>query len=497
MSRLVSTAAVLVALAGATFAQQPNPAGSIATENARLSAQVADGAKALERVTAELEALRKAKGDLDESMQRIERRAQVHALGREFAQTLIERRRELPARERFAAGRDARARLLAATSDANVRVERELGELADRDPAALGTQRDLLARLAEIQQTLLKTLREADAAARDLEKHTQAARATLTRLLFWIPAPPSTQTASELVPALAWTASPANWRAAGAVLREAIARQPFWPAIALLAAVLLVAFRGRLQLALVALAPAAVTFERYRFRHVATALAITLALAAPGPIVLRTAATLLGSVPHAQPFPHALGDALAGTALLLLALSAFAWLLDRRGVAVGHFGWDEASLGFVARALRKFTAFFVPLIFIGALNGLDHAPFANRESLGRLAFSVAMIVLAAFLAHLFRTQEPADAAVRRARTAQLGGPVPCGLVRGAGRSPARGRGARRRRLPRGRLLLFRDDGANPLSRPGRGDALRPDGAVGAGPALAPRPAAGRGGRVRG
>ena len=327
--RLVSTAAVLMALAGASFAQQPDAASSIAAENARLSAQVADGAKALERVTAELEALRKAKGDLDESMQRIEGRAQVHALGREFAQMLIEQRRELPAPERFAAGRDARARLLAATSDANVRVERELGELADLDAAAarrlaaaqpagsqaqrqpvdaaafaaaLGAQRDLLARLAEVQQTLVKTLREADEAARDLQKHTQAARAKLTRLLFWIPAPPSTQTASELVPALAWTISPANWSAAGAVLGEAIARQPFWPAIALLAAVMLFAFRGRLQRALVSLAPAAVTYERYRFRHVATALAMTLALAAPGPIVLWTAATLLGLRPMPSRF---------------------------------------------------------------------------------------------------------------------------------------------------------------------------------------------------
>ena len=431
--RLVSTASVLMALAGASFAQQPDVASSIAAENARLSAQVADGAKALERVSAELEALRKAKDDLAESMQQIEGRAQVHALGREFAQMLIEQRRELPAPERFAAGREARARLLAATSDANVRVERERRGLADLDAAAarrlaaaqpagsqvqrqpvdaaafaaaLGTQRDLLARLAELQQTLVKTLREADAAARDLEKQSQAARAKLTRHLFWIPAPPSTQTVSELVPALAWTVSPANWGAAGTVLGEAIARQPFWPAIALFTAVLLFAFRRQLQRALVSLTPAAVTYEHYRFRHVATALAITLALAAPGPIVLWTAATLLGSAPGAPPFPQVLADALAGISMLLLALSAFAWLLDRRGVAVGHFGWDESSLGFAARALRRFTALFVPLMFIGALNGLDHAPFANRESLGRLAFSVGMIVLAAFLAHLFRRKNP-------------------------------------------------------------------------------------------
>ena len=270
VSRLGSTAAVLVALAGASLAQQPDAAEGIAAENARLSAQIADGAKALERVTAELEALRKAKGDLDESMQRIERRAQVHALGREFAQTLIERRRVLPAPERFAAAREARARLLAATSDANVRVERELGELrwtAIRPRARRHAARPRSPGSPRLQQALVKTLREADAAERDLEQHGQAARATLTRLLFWIPAPPSTQTASELVPALAWTVSPANWRAAGAVLREAIARQPFWPALALLAAVLLVAFRGRLQRTLVSLAPAAVTYERYRIGH--------------------------------------------------------------------------------------------------------------------------------------------------------------------------------------------------------------------------------------
>ena len=75
-------------------------------------------------------------------------------------------------------------------------------------------------------------------------------------------------------------------------------------------------------------------------------------------------------------------------------------------MAVRHFGWDEVSLSAAARGLRRFAAVFVPLCFVAALNGLDHAPFANRESLARLAFSLAMITLALFLMRLFRAGSP-------------------------------------------------------------------------------------------
>jgi hypothetical protein len=64
-------------------------------------------------------------------------------------------------------------------------------------------------------------------------------------------------------------------------------------------------------------------------------------------------------------------------------------------MAVGHFGWDEAAAGFAVRVLRRFMVFFVPLIFVATLNSGDYAPFANRESLGRLMFNLAMIAVAA------------------------------------------------------------------------------------------------------
>jgi potassium efflux system protein len=425
--------AVLVAApAWASFAQQPDAVSSIAAENAVLTARIADGTSALDRTLADLARLRKSKDALEASMQRIEHSTQVHTRGGELARTVIERLRVLPKPRQFTAERHDRRRMLKATSDANLRTERASSELSDLDAAVarrlavaqppvpeaqrsqveaavrerLAEQRDLLTRLDELQQKLMQALREASGAERDLQRRSRAARAELNRLLFWTPVPPGTRTATELAQSLAWTSSPANWRAAGAILRDEVARGPFWPAVAVLVAAGLYAGRRRLQRGLVSLAPSAVTHERYRIGHALAALAITLALAAPGPIAMWTAGTLLGSAPDTQPFAQALGDALVRVAPLVLALSALAWLLDRRGVAVSYFGWDEASLTFAGRALRRFAVLFVPLMFIAALNGLEHAPYANRESLGRLAFNLAMIILAVLLVVLFRRRSP-------------------------------------------------------------------------------------------
>lgn len=429
---LAAFAVLVVAPAGPGFAQQPDVASSIAAENAVLSAQIAEGTAVLDRALADLARLRKSKDDLQETVHRIEQSAKVHTPGGEFARMVVEQMRAVPEPRRFARALADSGRMLEATSDANLRTARALRALGDVDAeiarrlaaaqppvpeaerpraeaamrALLAEQRGLLTRLDELQQKLMQTLREARGAARDLQQRSRAARVELAQLLFWVPAAPGTQTLAELAPSLAWTASPANWRAAGATLRDEAARRPFSPAVAVLVAAGLYAGRRRLQRGLVSLAPAAVTYERYRIGHALAALAITLALAAPAPIAMWTVGTLLESAPDTRPFAQALGDALVRVAPLQMLLSTLAWLLDRHGVAVGHFGWDEASLTFAGRALRRFAAVFVPLLLLVALNAVERAPYANRESLGRLGFNLAMIALAVFFAYLFRPRSP-------------------------------------------------------------------------------------------
>ena len=177
--------------------------------------------------------------------------------------------------------------------------------------------------------------------------------------------------------------------------------------------------------------------------------------------------------------------------------SAFAWLLDRGGMAVGHFGWDEAAAGL--RGAR-------PAPVHGVLRAADFRRDAEQRRL--------RAVRQPREPRPARVQpgddrrrgaprdapaagKPADAAHGRARAARLGRPAPRALVHRARGAAACHGGARHHGLLRGRRLLLRAGGAVAVPRSRRADALRPDRAVGAGAALAPRPAPRRGARAAG
>jgi len=419
-------------LPGAGFAQDHDLARQIDLANAEIARQTADGEKALARLHARLRELHESSSELDASMGRIERRAAVYALGGEFARTLTEQLRSLPRPQALAAGRAAGEQLLAEISDANLGVESELAALRNLDaatsallaresahiPAAqlpqietdiqtgLFAQRDLLQRLNTLQNANLDALREAGEGQRAYAQQVEKARAQLTGFLFWIPVPMGMHTVGELMPAIEWTLSPSNWQAAAGSLVEGLARDPVWPALALLVSCLLPALRSRLRAMLASLAPATAGVPNDRITDTLRAVAASFALALPAPLLFWTAGQVLASSPESEPFTLALSGSLLSIARLTLALSALVWLLERHGVAASHFGWDKVALDNVVRSLRRFAKVFVPLMFVAALNGLDHAPFANRESLGRLSFGLAMLTFAVLLWRLFRYRGP-------------------------------------------------------------------------------------------
>src|SRR5512139_2490096 len=89
-SCLVLTAIVMAVFAGASFAQQPDTVRALAAENLALAAQIDEAATAFGRTSAELANLLKTSGDLKERMERIQRRAEVQAIGQELARTLVQ-----------------------------------------------------------------------------------------------------------------------------------------------------------------------------------------------------------------------------------------------------------------------------------------------------------------------------------------------------------------------------------------------------------------------
>lgn len=437
---------------GFVVAQSVDPLRAVADRNGEISTRIAETVQAIDEPAKALADLRRERTDLEQRMRWVERRASVQALGQEFAQTLREYLRGLPTAEQAATGRQRRMELLATASDSELAVERALHRLDDLDAvsgkllakaqppvseeerpqllrallAALRQQRDLLQRLAAEQHKLRQTLNEAGEVADALLQEADAARQDLTRLLFWTPAPPSARTLVELGPALWWTFSPTHWQEAVESMRTGIARQPLWPAAAVLTAGFLLALRGRLRRLLLGLSPAALPVDRYKVGHALAALAVTCLLALPLPLIMWAAAgPLLGAVESQEQIAGmgaALGHALLAVGQLLLALLISAWLLDPSGVAVRHFGWDESLVVAIARGLRRLTTVLVPLMLVAAMNGMAHAPFANEESLGRVALGLSALTVALFFFRLllsgsalmrrFREYEPRSWAVR-------------------------------------------------------------------------------------
>lgn len=371
--------------------------------------------------TAEVEqhALEKQVQHLDQRMSIIERRAQIHVLGHEFAESLVGELLALPDPADFRHSQDVRALLLQRTSGAQLRVEREINDLAEKDqrqwsPSSGGRSavpaEDIqryhdLAELSHLQTRLIDTLRESDRVTTQLLHASKKAEARLKQLLFWIPAPVGASSWEGVLPSLAWMVSADNWRTAAGIACKECRRDPWRSGSGLLVVVLLVLGHRPMRDRLFALVERGRVVGYVRKRELLQALLITAALPAALPLAMLVTGSLVDAAPGLESFAASLGDALLAMSSLVYAIGLLIWFVDPRGVAAAA-GRDQDCLVFLSRTLRCFMPGFVLVLFVAALNGLDDAPFSNRESLGRLAFVAAMLMLAWLFGRLFQRRSP-------------------------------------------------------------------------------------------
>ncbi len=416
---------LLLATVGVAQVQTDDPLSDIKAENLDLTHKIAERDQWLKDTLTDFASVQQRQKQLKKHMQRIENRAQIKVMGDAFVQSAIDELRRLPKPIFFEQAHKRREFLLATASDEGLRYEQVLDELRVLDTAvagcllptipeaqraqvksdcsaALKEQRNLSGQLLALDRSLFEALQETDAVDQALMQESEDAHYKLTQLLVWVPGRNFVQTLGGILPAVTWTVSSTNWREAFEDLVAESAKRSsgtvFWSVVTLL----LLAARWRLIDRLVKLAPASGHYRPFHITHTLAALCIMLALALPWPIVLWWVSSLLNTAIEAHGFTRAVADALLSMAKIILALSVTRWFIHRHGVAVAHFGWDALSLNYVARALRNFCMLFVPLILIAALNGMNYSPYANRESLGSLAFALALLTLVGFLVRVFR-----------------------------------------------------------------------------------------------
>jgi potassium efflux system protein len=124
-------------------------------------------------------------------------------------------------------------------------------------------------------------------------------------------------------------------------------------------------------------------------------LLMSLLMAAPWPVALGYLGWVLERSPDATELSKALAVGLSFTAALMLPLELLRHVCRSKGLGQAHFGWPVASVHLFRKHLRWFMLLGLPLALLAAtVHMLDNDRW--RDSLGRLLFMAAMLLLGVF-----------------------------------------------------------------------------------------------------
>jgi len=208
-----------------------------------------------------------------------------------------------------------------------------------------------------------------------------------------------TSTFSPALETLHWLTWPKQWWQIPQALGRDIKAFPFgYSVAALLFAILFylqIKLRGKME------SISVVLHKKYtdRFTHTLRVFLFTVILSVSVPSVL----FLLGwrlTLPELE-FVSAVAAALRSIALVYLFLSFLRLAMLPQGLAAEHFRMPEDAIIFLRRHLAWFMAAILPLMFV--ITVIDQQTIsARKESLGRIIFIAALVILSVFFAIIIR-----------------------------------------------------------------------------------------------
>ncbi|MHC4514290.1 MAG: mechanosensitive ion channel domain-containing protein [Planctomycetota bacterium] len=258
-------------------------------------------------------------------------------------------------------------------------------------------RRDSLDKLLGVINEYAQKLGQLDAQSQLLLRVTREFSAFLEEKILWIRSGPALWSL-DWPDAFrqSWTALPA-WPSVLEATRAGMSVAGIWILLAVLSAAVLLALRRPLNRWLKEFGMAAKKRGARTLAPTSKALAITLALTLPAPLLLVAAWALCRGAEVVGVWGSDASRAFLGTALFLLVTEFLRKLGRPHGLADGHFSWSPDS----ARLLRRVTWWLAfvgaPLLWLVLLCGDAKAP-----AVGRSIFLVASLLGAIALAKLFR-----------------------------------------------------------------------------------------------
>ncbi|RDH91460.1 MAG: hypothetical protein DIZ77_11050 [endosymbiont of Seepiophila jonesi] len=197
--------------------------------------------------------------------------------------------------------------------------------------------------------------------------------------------------------------SPANWYSVlQTLVKAAIQSAPFTLIVLLVSAALLLG-RRRLKKRLGEIAAKVGLVKQDRFSFTLVVLVITLLLAMPWPVLMAYTGWLLGHV-RADAFVEAAGFGFRRSAFILAAFLFLHTLYVPNGLAEIHFRWKARTRRCVSGNLTWLIPIMVWVAFLVAMTESSNVGF-YQDTIGRLAFSVAMLALLLFIWRVVRLKE--------------------------------------------------------------------------------------------
>ncbi|MEM8677836.1 MAG: mechanosensitive ion channel domain-containing protein [Planctomycetota bacterium] len=396
----------------ASLAQDDEQATTLAAEVESLTRQLEGIPKDRRRISA-------AKADVSGKLQRlnsrydsIKRQLELGRPGVEMAQVLIELRALLNSQARtiLQANRSptlGRMRLDAVQVDIKLENQIDLQEdLAEGTPPAV---KELLSLRGELLDILQRQYVELIPLLASLESETrlyldQAAklRKDIRQQLYWIQISPtlSASTFRELPAGLHWAFGRPHRLEIERTLKDAIGHTPVRSVLMVSIVALLLIMRGRIVTALRRTAEGVGRVSTDHFGRTGQAVAWTLLLALPVPLLLGSIAVLLAQAESPSAWLRDINHGIP-VALLIISFAFFiAACCCPGGLGAAHFGWRPESLSWLRRVSYWFALVYTPLILL-ANSTLSSESGRFFHSVGRVSFLVINAWLLSLLVRMF------------------------------------------------------------------------------------------------
>ena len=275
------------------------------------------------------------------------------------------------------------------------------------------TQRRYMDALINDYETYFQKLVDFDASQHELIDRTEDLLDFIDERILWVPSGKAVQPEllSDGRDAMTWLLSPQYWAQLGRAFREAATE--FWPVNLLISllVIVFVAFTRRARRRLQILEETARKPDCATVSPTIEAFLITLTFALWLPAVFAYVGWRLGVSPVATQFTRSFAYGLLVASAFWATIRLCRQLVRPNGIAGAHCEWPVTATQSLWRSLRWFAALTVPAVFIILLfeaRGED----LWRESVGRVAFTLSMLAVAAFNYLALRPDGPVTAVMR-------------------------------------------------------------------------------------